>query len=369
VSPTDPVALPTPLTPVDDSDAAIAAEIAAKTKDMPAEAKAAFSKLRYEMRDMGRKLKEVEPRASKSAALEAQIAENQKVLDELREKTAIDPVEVAKLKTDLADAKTRDAEREQLMAAIKVESTDAFKNAVIVPTEKIQTQVKMLAKKYELSEATLMAALSDTTDQQSDKLLAASEPMNDIEKSRFYQAAVDLQKIGEDAEVMRSQAKDALAIITAKTVEDTAAKQQVDKTIFEAAHNTNWSKLKTLLPEILTPATGTDEASATWNTAQKDAEVFAKSTDFGALSVETRSEVMQRAAVFPLLAGALQSFEKQLADMKTAHEADLVKLEGFLKTQPAPAPRTPLEPNAPTPADKDKDFVSRVNKRFAEAGL
>jgi hypothetical protein len=368
-SPTPTPALPTPPAPVDDSDATVAAEIAAKTKDMSAEAKSAFSKLQYEKRDLNRKLKDVEPRAAKATELETQLAANQKEIDSLRAQTAVDPEEVTRLKAELADAKSRDTEREQLLAAVKVESTDAFKNAITVPTQKIENQVKTLAKKYELSEAELMSALRDTTDQQSDKLLTASEKMNEIEKARFYQAAVDLQKFGEDAEVMRAQAKDALALISAKSTESATAKKQVDKTVFDAAHNTNWTKLKTLLPDILTPATSTDEVSVAWNKAQVDAEAFAKSTDFEALPIETRSEVLQRAAVFPLLAGALKSYEDQLAAEKAAHEVDLQKLEGFLKASPAPAPRSPAEPNAPTPADKETDFVKRVNARFAEAGL
>ncbi len=359
-----------PAAPAEETDAEIEAEIAGKTKDMPAEAKAAFSKLRYEMRDINRKLKSTEPQAAKAAELETQLTETKSALEALQAKGVADPEEVARLKTELEAAQKRDIEREQELAAVKVESTDAFNKAITVPTKKIEDFVKTLATKYELSEASLIASLKDTSANQSDKLLEASEKMNDIEKARFYQAAVDLQKLGEDADVMRAQAKDALALINAKSTQEAEAKAKASRQVFEAAHSTNWDKMKTLLPDVLTPVTGTDEISVAWNKAQVDAEKFAKSTDYNALPVETRSELLQRAAVFPLIAGALKSLEDQLAAEKTAHNADLQKLEGFLKAAPGSSPRTPAEPGSPAPGTKEPtDFVARINKRMAEAGF
>lgn len=343
----------------DDSDDAIKAEIEVKTKDMTGAQKQAFADLRYEQRDMRRELKDLSPKVAKAAALELEIA--------ALKKTPGSSVEVEELKAKLEKATARDAEREQELMAAKVERTDAYQNAVTKPMASIKSLVARLAKKYEgVSEQALTNALHDTSDKQSDLLIAAVDGMNDIEKQQVYQAALKVTDINEKAEVLHSQATEAMAKIDAKKTGETEAQKQAATKARNDAHAGNWKALQEAIPSILTPMEGDAADVVVWNEAQTNAEVFARDTDFAAQEPKVQSELMQRAAVYPLLIGAVESFETQLKEEKAAHVADLAELNKFRAKVPGAASDRSVE--VEDPARGKKGFVERVSERFAAAG-
>lgn len=341
---------------VDDSDAAIKQEIEVKTKGMDGAAKQAFADLRYEQRDLRRQLKEMNPKAAEAETLRAEL----KAVKEQMEKTPAAGDDALKAKI---------AEYENELMAVKVEKSDAYKNAVTKPLKAVDTLAEKLAKKYDgVSKSSLIAALHDTSDKQTDLLIAAVDGMNEIEKSQFYAAAAKVAEINEKADVLRTQAAEALAKIEAKQSTDSeTSKQAINKARAEA-HDGNWKKLAEALPDILTPMEGDDAEIVAWNDAQKGAEKFAKETDYSALKPDVQSQIMQRAAVFPLMSGAIASLQGQNTDLQGKYDAALEKLSKFESKVPGAGAGRSGEDTS-DPAAGKTDFVDRVAARLKAAGI
>ncbi|HZT36220.1 MAG TPA: hypothetical protein VFA15_09890, partial [Nitrososphaera sp.] len=347
----------------DDSDDAIKKEIEVKTKGMDGAAKQAWADLRYAERDLRRQMKDMVP-STRLTELQKQLKDTQ---DALTAAKTAGPAEIQQLRDELAAAKKRDEDREQELTATKIERTEAFKKAVTQPREKIEAMAKSLAKKYEISERELLDALNDTSDAQTDRLTELTEKMNRFEVNKIDSAVGELASIREREADLRATSKDVLAKLEATRSTQTDAEKAQAKAAREAAHSKNWDALKEALPDVLTPAEGTDEAVQNWNKAQADAETFAKTADYSSYAPEIQSQLLQRAAVFPLIAGALQSAKDQLAAEKAAHEATKVELGKFLEKKPGAQAESPEDKQ--DPAKGEKDFVKRLSARFAAAGV
>lgn len=364
-----PTPTPTPVAKtepgVEQTDEALKASIETETTGMAADAKKTWSQLRFAERDLKRQLKAALP-AEKATELQTQIATLTAELTAAKAGKVTDPTDVQELKDKLAAAEARDLEREQDLAVAKVEKTDAFKNAVTKPMGQIDTVVARLAKKAGTTPEKLMAALSDTTEQQSDLLVEAAAGMNEVDKSTFFQLAPKISDINEKAETLRSQAAKALEKMESKSQAATTAAQQAAKTAREQAHTSKWSELRILVPDALDPIVGDDAETVAWNQAQTNAEKTAREMDYGALTPEVQAEWNGRAAAFPLLVGTVQSLSAQLAAEKTAREADLVELTKFRGAKPgADITVDPGKALAP----KGGDFVSKTDAVFRKAGF
>lgn len=346
----------------DDTDEGIKAEIETKTKGMDGAARQAWADLRYEQRENRRALKDMVPKTS-VIDLEAQLVQVRQEL--ATAKTAspqnVDATELESLREQL---KQRDSD---LMVA-KVEKTEAFANAVTKPLAKVDEKVQKLAKKYDLSAVELNAALTDTSDAQSDLIESAIEKMNTLDRQNFLSLVGDVNKANESATVLRSQAAEALKTLASKTATQTDQQVAEQKLAREAAHETNWKALVESMPDVLTPFEGDEPDVLVWNEGIKKADLDAKTADFGALKPEVQSQVLQRAAVFPLMAGTIQSLKEQLADSTAAHEATKIELGKF--TEKKPGGESQREGGAAeTTKTGPKDSVKNANDKFARAGF
>lgn len=323
------------------TDAEIEAEVAAKTKGMDGAHREAFKDKSYKVRELQRQLKAAVPKTEVDA-LQTKITEMQVQLDAAKTATPADPVEVEALKKQVADY-------EQEFSVIKVEKTKPFQDAVTKPREAIEEQARKFAKKYELDADKIVAALKDTSDKQSDLLIDALEGMNEIDKRKMIVAADKMVEISEKETTLRANAKEALAKIGEKAAGQTEAEKAAAKQARETAHVSNWSALKEALPDVLKTFEGDDDATKTWNATVTGAETFSKDADFESMKPEVQSQVLQRAAVYPLIVGMMKSVEAQLAASKTAHEADLAELTKFRSKVPG-GEGTPKDGN-PTKVD------------------
>lgn len=303
------------------TDAEIEAEIAAKTKGMDGAHREAFKDKSYKVRELQRQLKAAVPKTEVDA-LQTKITEMQAQLDTAKAAAPADPAEVEALKKQVADY-------EQEFSVIKVEKTKPFQDAVTKPREAIEEQARKFAKKYELDADKIISALRDTSDNQSDLLIGALEGMNEIDKRKMIVAADKMVEISEKESTLRANAKEALAKIGEKTAGQTEAEKAAAKQARETAHASNWTALKEALPAVLKTFEGDDDATKTWNATVTGAETFSKDADFGTMTPEVQSQVLQRAAVYPLIVGMMKSYEAELAASKTAHEADLAELTKF----------------------------------------
>jgi hypothetical protein len=357
-TPTD-TNLPTPPGPKDDSDAAIQAEVEVKMKGQPGEVKAAFAEARYAERALRRELNKAKPQLEKVTQLETELAEAKKNLE-----SATNSPEVQTLK-ERAEQLTKDvAERDARLAAYDVTTTPDFQREVTDRRSSVNSTLTALATKHEISPAELIAAVNDTSDAQSDKLATLTEGMNRFEIAKVDNAIGEILKANQNETTLKANAQEALKKIRERDAAVTQTNTQSKVAERKAAHTENWKTLATVIPEVLTPVEGTDEVSTNWNKAQVEAKLFAEITDFDSMDAVAQNDVIQRAAVFPLLAGALKSMQKQLDARVAAHEADLVELGKFRAAVPGPA--NPREPGSPAAKNEPTDWAERVSKKLGQ---
>jgi hypothetical protein len=351
------------------TDDAFKAQVEAEAKGIKDEKAArTWSDLRYSERALKRAQKDMVPTA-KLTELETQLTEVRQQLETAKTAPAATPEEITQYKAKIEALEKRDAEREGELMVSKVERTNEFQNAVTKPRQAVEEKMSKLAKKYEISPRDLMAALSDNSDAQSDKLVELTEKMNRFDAAQVDNALRDLLTYSEKEVTLRSNAKEALEKVATKTQDQTNAQVKAAGEARKAAHGANWTALKEQVGDVLTPAEGDTDDVKTWNKAQTDAEVFARDTDFSALKPEVQSQVMQRASVHPLLMGKLQAVEAELKAANDREQAALKRVEQFEKAKPGnDANRHADDANA-DPAKGKTDFVERVSARFAAAGM
>lgn len=325
VAPTDP-----------DSDEGIESAVAKETAGMGAKERASWSKLRYELRDARRALKETE---TLKADLEtARKATNPNAALEAKVKELTEALSQADVKVARAD----------------ITQTSKWQSEVAQPSALISASVSRLAKKYNVSEGSLREALSYVGDDRGDKLGEAAANFNGFDANEFYQAAALNDRVTASANSLRESAAAELKAITeadeaAKTAESAAAKAEWNSALPKA-----WEKVAADSP-ALKEVEGADD----WNAAVAGAQKFAENVSYDDLGVFEQAQVMHRAAAFPLQASVIKAQETELANLRTA-------LARYKKATPA-AGVTP--PGGKAAVSPELGFTEAIDAEFANAGL
>lgn len=343
--------------PADDSDDALKRELETSTQGLDPKAKAGFTKLRYENRDLSRKLKESEAAIAEAAELKKQLAELQAQAGKTA--PAASSEELTKLKADLEAANARLNEKEQELLVGRLEATDEFKLAVTAPLNGVKSAVTKLAAKYKdkgLNEKALLEAVLDTgNENQGDTLAEMGAVMNQFDMSvlvRQVEAVRDIQ--GKEA-TLRANSAAALERINSRTQQETVAQREARVAAFKDAAGKSWDEMAKVAP-VISPAEGEDEVTKNWNGALAQARQFAEQTDFTTLDAPTQAGVLHRAAVHGLLVGTVNALQQELA---TAYDK-LSKYEASKPGAETTTSTTKVDPH------KGKDWADRVSARIAE---
>lgn len=335
-------------TETDLSDADFKAHVESETKGMDPTKSQSWAQLRYSERALKRAQADMVPKAE-IEALKVQLEAAKTVV-------AADPAELTALKTKLA-------EYESELNVVKVEKTDAFKNGVTAVRENIQTAVAKMAKKYDLKPNELMAALNDTSDDQSDLVEKAISEMNTLDKSKFLGFISETSKANATEATLRGNAKEALDKINANATGKTQEQTVQAKAAREAATKKTWETVEAgELKDIMKPIENAPE----WTKAQQDAKSFASTLDFNALAPEDQSVVAQRAAVYPLVMGVNQQLTTQLADLNAKYEVVLTRLAAFDENKGRGGSLTEKVGEGEA-ASKETDTVKRIGDRIEAA--
>lgn len=356
-----------------ESDDALNDEIEKTAKDWEPGQKKAFTKKTYELRDIKRQNKELQTKAAEAETLRTKAAELERKLTEVQNTASTpDTKQIDTLKeevknlTQRAETAEQTAQaKEQELSVTAVERSDAFKKAVTAPKEVIENKVREIAKKYELPEKVVLAALNGTTEDQVD----VAGPFNEADKIAFYTLATKIEDLNGVAETLRANAKESLGKMQSEREQQTAQQTAAQKEARASTHTQSWKALQEAVP-LLTPAVGDDDATKNWNQHLVDADTFSQS-DFSQLDMPSQTKVMQRASVFPMLVGAIGTYQAQLGerDGKIAEQA--AEIATLRKSRPGGeiTTRETLVNEETDAAKGDKDFVSRVGKKLAAAGL
>jgi hypothetical protein len=312
-------------------------DVKRETASMPPQQKAAFTKLRYELRDKNRQLK---------AAMEAQ-------QDQGGEKTA-DPeltAEVERLRSENAKAQERLAQFDEEFFATRVELTDEFRSRVIGPRDEVAKAIGEISDRYEgYAPEEVVTAVRSADPRQVAKVTA---DMNEFDRYRFYQLVDRYQDITKTERAMRADAKGTLERLETDRRSKTEAQTAKEREEWKGALDRTWEKLTEDFP-VLAPIEGADD----WNQQIEKVKNFAAPDRFGKLTTQEKAETLYRAAAFPALVAELEAARSSLEEAQG-------KLGKFQGATPSVATAGGSDPTTP----RDADLVTEMSRMFRQAGL
>jgi hypothetical protein len=293
-----------PLKDGDDEEGRKAEEdIKRETPSMPPQQKAAFTKLRYELRDKNRQLK---------AAMEAQQQQGgEKVADP--ELTA----EVERLRAENEATKQRLSQFDEEFFATRVELTDEFKAQITAPRDEVAKAIGEISDRYEgLAPEEVVRAVQSADPTQVAKVTA---DMNEFDRYRFYQLVDKYREISQKETVMRKNAKETLDRLETERRSKTEAQTTKEREEWKTALERTWEKVTEDFP-VIAPIDGADD----WNAQVEKVKAFASPDRFGKLTTQEKAETLYRAAAFPVLAAELENLRASLEEA----QGKLSKYEG-----------------------------------------
>jgi hypothetical protein len=290
----------------DEEDAKAEADIKRETANMPPSQRAAFTKLRYEARDLKRQLK---------AAAEEKANANVNAVTPTENTEA--NAELERLRGEYESMKTKMGEYEKEAFVTRLEATDVYQNEVVRPRENVAANISEIARRYsDVDQESVVAAVRTGDPERVSRVTA---DMSEFDRYKFYNLVEQYQAINSKESNLRENSKESLENIYRAQREQREAKASEEKTQWEKSVGDVWKQLEEDFP-VLAPVEGDED----WNGKLEKVKSFATPDRFDKLTIRERAEALHRAAAFPVLVSEL---EMALDEMKSM-QAKLSKYEG-----------------------------------------
>lgn len=253
-----------------------------------------------------------EPPAATDKAKNAWAEQRKALKDERRRREDLEAkvADLEKRTSDVAPEEVKqlreavDAYERELQVA-RVEATKEYKDAVVVPMDRVKKNLETFAKKYEFREADALVAFAEADgEKQTELLVDMASGMNDRDRFRFYEMAEEWQKVQGIRDKVVNNAKLALEKIQAHHQEQQTAFVEQRQKQYRGSLEKIWSEVSEKAP-IFRRREG-DEA---WNAKIGEIEQFATGLDWNVVaeSDQARAELALRAAASPFLYGMVQN--------------------------------------------------------------
>jgi hypothetical protein len=279
----------------DEEDAKADADIKRETANMPASQRAAFTKLRYEARDLKRQLK--------AATEEKQAAQTP---SENVEASA----ELERLRSEYDSMKTKMADYEKEAYVTRLESTEVFQKEITQPRETVATAISDIAKRYaEIDQDAVVAAVRSGDPERVSRVTA---DMSEFDRYRFYQHVEKYHEINSKESSLRENSKESLENIYRSQREQQQTRMAEERGQWDKSISDVWKQLEEDFP-VLSNVDGDED----WNKKMETVRSFATPDRFEKLTVRERAEALHRAAAFPVLVTEL---EAALEELKSSQE-------------------------------------------------
>lgn len=322
----------------DDDDAKAEADIKRETANMPASQRAAFTKLRYEARDLKRQLK---------AAMEEKA--NAQTPSENNEAN----VELERLRAEYDAMKERVSKYESEAYVTRLESSELYQKEVAAPRESVADAISNIAKRYpDVDQEAVIAAVRSGDP---DRVSRVTADMSEFDRFNFYNHVTRYHEINRHEESLRANSKDTLENYYRNQREQEQARAAEEKTAWDKSIGDVWRQLEEDFP-VLAPVDG----DADWNQKIEMVKAFASPDRFQKLTVRERAEALHRAAAFPVLVTEL---EAALDELKSAHE----KLSKYENATPGVESNGGRDNGSSTPGIGD-DFMGSALSMLRKAG-
>ena len=293
---------PTPQTPAqdasasrspetrDEEDSKAEADIKRETANMPAPQRAAFTKLRYEARDLKRQLK--------AAAEEKQAAQTPAENVEAN-------AELERLRSDYESMKSKVADFEKDAYVTRLESTEVFQKEITQPRDSVATAISDIAKRYaDIDQDAVVAAVRSGDP---DRVSRVTADMSEFDRYRFYQHVEKYHEINARESGLRENSKESLENIYRGQREQQQARAADERGQWEKSISDVWKQLEDDFP-VLANVDGDED----WNKKMETVRSFATPDRFDKLTVRERAEALHRAAAFPVLVTELEAALEEL---------------------------------------------------------
>ena len=221
-----------------------------------------------------------------------------KVSDLEKRTTDVAPDEVKQLR-EAVDAYERE------LQVSRVEATKEYKDAVIVPMDRVKKNLETFAKKYEFREADALVAFAEADgEKQTELLVDMASGMNDRDRFRFYEMAEEWQKVEGIANKVRNNAKLALEKIQEHHTEQQKAFTEQRQKQYRGSLEKIWGEVSEKAPIFRRR-----EGDEVWNAKIGEIEQFATGLDWNVVAEndQARAELALRAAASPFLYGMVQN--------------------------------------------------------------
>ena len=293
---------PTPQTPAqdapasrspgtrDEEDSKAEADIKRETANMPAPQRAAFTKLRYEARDLKRQLK--------AAAEEKQAAQTPAENVEAN-------AELERLRIDYESMKSKVADFEKEAYVTRLEATEVFQKEITQPRDSVATAISDIAKRYaDIDQDAVVAAVRSGDP---DRVSRVTADMSEFDRYRFYQHVEKYHEINARESGLRENSKESLENIYRGQREQQQARAADERGQWEKSISDVWKQLEDDFP-VLANVDGDED----WNKKMETVRSFATPDRFDKLTVRERAEALHRAAAFPVLVTELEAALEEL---------------------------------------------------------
>jgi hypothetical protein len=289
----------------DEEDAKAEADVKRETANMPASQRAAFTKLRYEARDLKRQLK---------AAMDDKAAAQTPT--ENTEANA----EVERLRAEYDAMKEKVSKYESEAFVSRLESSEIYQKEVVAPREGVADAISKIASRYsDLDQDALVAAVRSGDP---DRVSRVTADMSEFDRFNFYSHVQRYQDLNAHEESLRANSKDTLENYYRTQREQDEARAVQEKSSWEKSVGDVWKQLEEDFP-VLAPVDGDSD----WNEKLETVKSFATPDRYNKLTVREKAEALHRAAAFPVLVTEL---EAALDELRSAQE----KLSKFESATP-----------------------------------
>jgi hypothetical protein len=327
----------TSATPDDDEDAKAEADIKREAANMPASQRAAFTKLRYEARDLKRQVKAaMEERAKAQTPAENSEAN----------------VELERLRSEYDAMKQKVSQYESEAFVTRLESSELYQKEVTAPREEVANAISDIAKRY--SDVDPDAVVAAVRSGDPDRVSRVTADMSEFDRFNFYSHVRRYQELNSHEERLRANSKDTLENHYRDQREREQARMTEERGAWDKSIGDVWKQLEEDFP-VLAPVDGDED----WNKKLETVRSFASPDRFEKLTVRERAEALHRAAAFPVLVTEL---EAALDELKSAHD----KLSKYESATPG------MEPSGRESGGSDfgggEDFMGSALSMLRKAG-
>lgn len=322
----------------DDDDAKAEADIKRETANMPASQRAAFTKLRYEARDLKRQLKAaMEEKASAQTPAESSEAN----------------AELERLRAEYDSMKEKVSKYESEAFVTRLESSELYQKEVAAPREAVADAISSIAKRYpDVDQDAVIAAVRSGDP---DRVSRVTADMSEFDRFNFYNHVTRYHDINRHEESLRANSKDTLENYYRTQREQEQSRASEEKTAWDKSIGDVWKQMEEDFP-VLAPVDGDKD----WNEKIDLVKSFATPDRFQKLTVRERAEALHRAAAFPVLVSEL---EAALDELRSAHD----KLSKYENATPGVDSNGGRDNGSSTPGIGD-DFMGSAMSLLRKAG-